>query len=1133
MRMLRNETLRKGLSLLLVLLLCAGLLPMGAWAEPEQGPAVPITAGLYYRRVEDRGNAGFVYDPGRNEYIGSLTLTPGQTEYVQFWYYNGTEVTAVAFSDLSVTENQLVITSVSSDSPSNVVSITAGSAAVIGESYSITYNKDATLTATFSVSYALPEVGFYSAAEGGSDNYLSEWKYTGSNGTIYLISKEDAKIYDAAAENDSSAISVATTTGQDEQINSESHTGAKVWQVTLDPSKLDGNSNGFGVSYKIKRDNGNEVELESRRERINFTYAVPGIYLRQTDWQNNAPAQDTNRSYESSLTLSKGNISYYEFFYCADPSAQTPVYTPITVGDGGLSVSGEAVTASNYDGSGTFVELEAKEFGSATLSYTPQGGPQVTFPVTVGLPEVGFYKDASATDTNYISEWDYTATGNDKIDTVYILTRDGYELNGNDAVTLDGDNQSNVFEISETNIITVKNKLDDATLGSVGELSVKVKIKETGGGNWTNGDGWTIRLPFTGVEGGGNSQGGNDRTIRIGYTVAENNDGASGDVYYYWDTGSFGNENKIDFASIQEVTDGDNQVKYFTISDMLDGDGPHTLHIKAVPASGSGIDTAHTEAQCEGQYAQMTGITTAQGYSCEIDPSKEYRFMVCFTLSSLENEGGISYGTVSGNGNQKNNYSAAKTFIESSLLAYYTGETVDTAKLKTYAIAELWNLGFSNDGRHTADFDGMFASRAAFTGAFGEVARAASKDHAVTPQFADIQNAPTSLAAYEVTVTLPDNSTATATIYALTDPSHFVITSKKGQDVTWNLVDGGYGGGGDVIFYAEYDETIADSGLYVFGNGVGVSGDITMGNGSGKALHVSQEHTGIGGDETIPLINCRAGVSHSENIVKLKGDRSSDMFGFGHFPYYELGEGKTAEIYYGVTRLKFENVYKDRTVSVAADTTRIDASCVEWVSESSELVINTNYDLIPVIVTLTEGQTVTTYPLTLCRVGLQLDKQTVGETSIDEDARTGFSIMHGTGQTTWYDSGESSGTELVIGSFYGYSADDVNVNLFVTVTYTNGTVEHRVVTPQVNGTSITWTGDHRTVTDQSPHLDGTDQYINDYILWSGSNANSVRSISAIAFVPRDDGSFGGAKVGGGTPAVWTPGYSTEAPQKLD
>ena len=299
---------------------------------------------------------------------------------------------------------------------------------------------------------------------------------------------------------------------------------------------------------------------------------------------------------------------------------------------------------------------------------------------------------------------------------------------------------------------------------------------------------------------------------------------------------------------------------------------------------------------------------------------------------------------------------------------------------------------------------------------------------------------------------------------------------------------------------------MGDGDVKVFGNGASIVGSLETGSSHAEAYHITQEHSGFGGDGFFPgvanrLIVCDTGFKGA----RIVGAKSAAAWDFQQSGIY--GADKPADIYYGndqitINSIAFDNLQNDSKhtiLAVSVDTTKAKADVANITNNGNGFTVffATAYDEIPLKITYGDNSTGV---IDIHRVGLHISKNHIESGKID--------VMHGTDHTSNYSVPQSAG-EAVYASFYAPNAASASgVQLFVTITKSNGTVERKIV----NTTLGTGTASQ-----------GTDKGYADFLLWSGTETeyNSLQKIEAIVFAPGSEDSFGGVKVGSGSGVVWT------------
>lgn len=343
---------------------------------------------------------------------------------------------------------------------------------------------------------------------------------------------------------------------------------------------------------------------------------------------------------------------------------------------------------------------------------------------------------------------------------------------------------------------------------------------------------------------------------------------------------------------------------------------------------------------------------------------------------------------------------------------------------------------------------------------------------------------------------------------------------------------------------------------------------VTSGN-SGEHFFMQGNQAG----DRIEWINTRVIVSRAPNAIQIRSDDSAAAWDFVNAGVYN-GEGgtenapRTATIFFGADHITIKPVLGGKTISkvTAVD---LPAGAVSFDASTGTLTFNTNYDSIKLQIAYEDSTS--TYML-LNRVGLSIGTKEVSDGS--------FTVDHGTDHFVKYDINENFGDPdaeiAVYGSFYfdcsyqvkktgdkwfiyqidgtkvdddihfaenadgyGYEtkADAVNaiynyltkVNLFVTITYENGTQRVTVTDPLAgvvvnNDGTIHEASNNDDISNRIFHYSeqGSNHINDDFLLWNGSrdDFNTIKSISAIVYEAGSSGSFGGVQVGSGAGVIW-------------
>lgn len=480
-------------------------------------------------------------------------------------------------------------------------------------------------------------------------------------------------------------------------------------------------------------------------------------------------------------------------------------------------------------------------------------------------------------------------------------------------------------------------------------------------------------------------------------------------------------------------------------------------------------------------------------------------------------------------------YQAVIDAAAKTQFAYYVSgeEAAAQAAMKTHLVAEMIDkklYDFKDEQGQPVD--------KTFEDVFGNNFDLASKTVLGDRQTASASN-DLNLPYYEFTITLkaavvadPEHAieaqqaiTATGKVYVLEHNNDLVIDSVSGQSHTYTVVQADseskivkIAGTGDVV--------------NIFGNCTMAAGGLDTNSENLYGAHVTQEHSGLTNENAAGIATNIAlrlfVVNDNYKGFEVVDAKTAAAWDFGYSPYCDTGTSsgsKKADVFYANTDVKIKSDGISGAISnVALDTTRVPEAAAS-ITESEGIytvAIATKYDEIPLVITY--GDSVTRY-VTLSRIGLYIKSEHIREDK--------YNIIHGTDHNVSYASSVGDGEPVAIfATFYygnegtldagsanalasGY-AEITKVNLFVTIA-SGSTVTRRVVSASVteSGTAQQYRGYAG---------QGDYHYYDDFVIWSGSESEleSIDSISVFAFVPGEEGSFGGAMVGSGAGVEWQP-----------
>lgn len=404
----------------------------------ETGPGGQMLAFFYRHWVGDESTGSWVYTPVP---FDQLTATSGSGIVFSTWQNDQAgSITDEDYTQFEFTEFEI---------PN------------FG-SYAIGYDNGATVF-TLPVSVTLPEVAFYSAPEATQENYIGDFSYGSGElaRRFYLIASPNAPIdpewttdvfvFDGGAN--------VTVSGTAEK---------EVFLVTVNP-EVTGN---FRLHAEIRYFDGESQMWQSDRDIIVSEEPVEGLVFNWAEWRSASgidyPAVskdgDGNIAAETQMNVAIGGLTT-PFFYrhlVGEEWVLTPVDPAAIVIPSGSGISiqpwiregAEAIEDPDY-ADHLFAEITFDQFGQFELSYDAGEGP-MTLPVTVGLPDAGFYSAAAAAEENYINEFHY---GDDDRSFYFIANTD---------MTVGPD------WTAEVEILDGAGRVDVATTGALGVFLVTV-----------------------------------------------------------------------------------------------------------------------------------------------------------------------------------------------------------------------------------------------------------------------------------------------------------------------------------------------------------------------------------------------------------------------------------------------------------------------------------------------------------------------------------------------------------------------------------------------------------------------------------------------------------------------------------
>ena len=408
---------KRVISLLLSLCMLLALVPATVIAESAQ----PTQPGLYCRWVDwDDNDDPFISDD--EPYLSKLDMK--RTNGYDFVFYytddNGT-TKPLSFEDLTFPD----FLEYRSETEGDFSYIYLRPSA-FGEG-TITYTKDGK-TSSLPVTVGLPVVGFYKEPIPSKDAFLSEISdKTGGREQTVSFCWNPEQIPDAQS------LEVEyQKRGQNRQTVAFNDEALAEIGLTAEPHFKEGYvkltiqiRNGITLGLRLLGANGRSSKawLEISKE-----LADPGLSCRQVDWRNSTPYISDDEPYRSSLDMELTYGYNYVFYYTDDNGTTTQLsYEDLTFPEDIVEVEPEAAPGFSY------VWLNALALGKGTITYT-KDGKTYSLPVTVNLPDIGFF---SAPETSAESYLQRGVTGSyGTTETVYFLWPEDF-YNGDLRVSLE------------------------------------------------------------------------------------------------------------------------------------------------------------------------------------------------------------------------------------------------------------------------------------------------------------------------------------------------------------------------------------------------------------------------------------------------------------------------------------------------------------------------------------------------------------------------------------------------------------------------------------------------------------------------------------------------------------------------
>ena len=407
---------KRVISLLLSLCMLLALVPATVIAESAQ----PSQSGLYCRWVDwDDNDDPFISDDA--PYLSQLDMkrTNGY-DYVFYYTDDNGTTTQLSYEDLTFPDF-LECRSETEDDFSYIY--LRPSAFGSGK---ITYVK---ANAALPVTVGLPVVGFYKDPIPSEDAFLSEIsdKTGGREQTVYFC-------WDPEQISDAKSLEVEyQKRGQSRQtVDFNDEALAKIG-LTAEPHFKEGYVKltiqiRNGISLILRLLGANDRRYARALLEISKELADPGLSCRRVYRRNSTPYISDDEPYRSSLDMELAYGYDYVFYYTDDNGTTKPLSFDDLAFPESI-VNAQLRTTNGF----SYVYLCPSAFGEGTITYT-KDGKTYSLPVTVNLPDIGFFSAPEITAESYLPNGVTGPYGT--TETVYFLWPEDF-YNGDLRVSLD------------------------------------------------------------------------------------------------------------------------------------------------------------------------------------------------------------------------------------------------------------------------------------------------------------------------------------------------------------------------------------------------------------------------------------------------------------------------------------------------------------------------------------------------------------------------------------------------------------------------------------------------------------------------------------------------------------------------
>lgn len=436
-------------SLLLVLIMMITMIPATAYE------AASARIGFYYAQGSPNGlientNMGFMTQIGD---------TPGPARQGFFYFEDKNGVrTRIQAKDL-VSKNPSIIEVAQNKMNGDVTDFTIKGFGQTTLDYTVGGQ-----TYSLNVNVALPPVGCSSSTTLSTSTYLTEFVVTETAKTFYIATNGSFKIDKINLQGPMASFATCTIDASKDFATvtitgtPDTNYNAGMYQFECEVSDATGQMTGMKMWTMIKLING--------MESLNFCWP---------QWNQNTPVKPQSPMWQSAMKM-QPDSRYDVYFSLVAGNTEKSVVTNI------VSSNPNVVKVTTTQGS-DLVRVEPVNIGTANLTYTDGNGKVYSIPVTVDLPEIGFYTSKTPAGNTMIKNG-FVVNGVG--DEFYLIARNGMTFNN---VTLNGD-FNNFATISWDSTKTIATITFTDVPDYFGEYSVYYEASNPNNGWNSRGDYW-------------------------------------------------------------------------------------------------------------------------------------------------------------------------------------------------------------------------------------------------------------------------------------------------------------------------------------------------------------------------------------------------------------------------------------------------------------------------------------------------------------------------------------------------------------------------------------------------------------------------------------------------------------------